>query len=135
MKKIFFIVVLLIVAAGVLVFSPGASIFEESAPKIEIENEKAGTTYHNPKKALKVAISDESGVGKVEVIFSSPEGSQKLISQSFGGEKEINLNLEFPKNIKYKSGQEYKLDIVANDTSKANFFSGNEAKKNLKVVI
>ena len=36
MKKIFFIVVLLIVAAGVLVFSPGASIFEESAPKIEI---------------------------------------------------------------------------------------------------
>ena len=135
MQKIFFIVVLLIVVAGVLVFSPGASIFEESAPKIEIENEKADTIYYNPKKALKVAISDESGVGKVEVIFSSAEGSQKLISQSFGGEKEVNLNLEFPKNIKYKSGQEYKLDIVANDTSKASFFSGNEAKKNLKVVI
>lgn len=135
MKKIFFIVVLLIVAGLVLVFSPGVSVFEETPPKIEIENEKAGTTYHNPKKPLKVAISDESGVGKVEVIFSSAEGSQKLISQSFGGEKEVNLNLEFPKNIKYKSGQEYKLDIVANDTSKANFFSGNEAKKNLKVVI
>ena len=97
MKKIFFIVVLLIVAAGVLVFSPGVSVFEETPPKIEIENEKAGTTYHNPKKPLKVAISDESGVGKVEVIFNSPEGSQKLISQSFGGEKEVNLNLEFPR--------------------------------------
>ena len=29
MKKIFFIVVLLIVAAGVLVYSPGVSVFEE----------------------------------------------------------------------------------------------------------
>ena len=36
MQKIFFIVVLLIVVVGVLVFSPGASVFEESAPKIEI---------------------------------------------------------------------------------------------------
>ena len=59
MQKIFFIVVLLIVVVGVLVFSPGTSIFEETAPKIEIENEKADTIYYNPKKALKVAISDE----------------------------------------------------------------------------
>ena len=57
MKKIFFIVVLLIVAAGVLVFSPGTSIFEETAPKIEIENEKADTIYYNPKKALMRCIS------------------------------------------------------------------------------
>lgn len=135
MQKIFFVVVLAIVALGVLIFSPGVGLFEENAPKIELSYETNGTVYYNPKKPFKLAISDESGVGKVEVIFSSAEGSQKLFSQSFGGQKELSLNLEFPKNIKYKSGEEYKLDIIASDTSKASFFTGNEAKKNLKVVI
>lgn len=135
MQKILIVVVLLIVAAVVLIFSPGVGVFEENAPKIELSYEKNGTVYYNPKKPFKIVISDDSGVGNVEVIFGSNNGKEKLLSQNFASQKELNLALEFPKNIKYKSGEKYTLDIIANDISKAGFFSGNEAKKSLQVII
>lgn len=133
--KILALILVLVIAAGAVFLVPKIGIFEENAPKIAIAGANAGTIYWNPKTPLNIQISDESGIASITGTFGDDKSSSQIAIEDTKGQKDINFELKLPKNIKYKSGNEFALNISANDTSYANFFSGNKHDFNAKIII
>lgn len=135
MAKFILLFFFILVFGGVIALMPGVGFFEENEPKITVSNAQDGVIYWNPKEPLSLGLSDDSGLGEIEVFLANGIDEQKLVSSGLDGQKELNLKLEFPKNIKYKNGEEYNIRIVVNDTSKARFFGGNKANLQAKILV
>ena len=120
MKKIWILILLIIVgSSGFIYFSP---IFEKNPPIIKIIN----NGYTNLKDPIKITLEDDSGIKYYRVVVITKDGVEELCNltnPSMG--KKIILNINLPKT----TDKTIKLKIVAADTSKWNFFAGNEASK------
>jgi len=120
MKKIWVLILLIIMGGSWFVyFSP---IFEKNKPIIRV----ISSGYTNLKNPLKVILEDDSGIRYYRVVVITKDGVEELASltnPSMG--KKVVLNVDLPKT----ADKTIKLKIVVADTSKWNFFAGNEVSK------
>lgn len=125
-----YLVLFVIVALGAFLFlSP---TFERNAPKVAVENE----IYWNLQKPIKVLISDDEDIKSYEILFVDGDKQIKLDTKVVKNEKGT-LDLEvlpphFDEMYKPVGGT---LVVHAFDTSKWNFFKGNEVTKSAKIII
>lgn len=125
-----YLVLFVIVALGAFLFlSP---TFERNAPKVGVENE----IYWNLQKPIKVVISDDEDIKSYEILFVDGDKQIKLDTKVVKNEKGT-LDLEilpphFDEMYKPTGGT---LVVHAFDTSKWNFFKGNEVTKSAKIII
>lgn len=129
-KFLVYILILLVIGSGAFVFfSP---IFEKNAPKISIKDE----IYWNLNTPLELNLSDDTEIKSFEVTYKDNANEIKLdtktINKSNGN---IELNILAPKFESNYIPNEATLKIFVNDTSKWNFFQGNENVKIVKVKI
>lgn len=110
----------LVAVVGYVYFSPQ---FEKDAPKVTMQSSE----YWNLKDELKINITDQSGIKYYKVIFKDPQSEKVLKTEVLTTPlTELNLTLAPPAlDLFFKSNQ---VDIIvtAVDTSKWNFFAGNE---------
>jgi murein DD-endopeptidase MepM/ murein hydrolase activator NlpD len=121
------IVVLFIIVAllGTLLYLYQSPLFERNTPKITLQN----TIYWNLKEPIPLHVSDESGVKFVRVVLSDGENRVVLHNEMYAtAQKELELELVFPRTGFYSKAKEMRLEVEAIDASKWNFFSGNEAR-------
>lgn len=128
-----FLFIILCVSAVILV--PQMSAFEKNPPKISIQGQANNTIYWNPKNPLNIQISDDSGLSNVNASFGNESTQNDLKINYQKGQKELNFELKIPKNLKYKSGDEFILKLSATDISYANFFSANTSEFSAKIII
>jgi murein DD-endopeptidase MepM/ murein hydrolase activator NlpD len=125
-----YIVLFLIVGVGAFLFlSP---TFERNAPKIKVDEQ----IFWNLQKPINVLVGDDYGIKSYEINFVDGEKKVKLETKVVREQNGI-LDLEvsppsFGEMYKPTSGM---LEIKVIDTSKWNFFSGNEAVTNSKITI
>jgi len=121
MKKIWILILFVIIGGiGFIYFSP---IFEKNPPIIKVISSNGYTNLKNP---VKVILEDESGIKYYRVVVITKDGVEELYNltnPSMG--KKVVLNINLPKT----TDKTIKLKIVAADTSKWNFFAGNESSK------
>lgn len=121
MKKIWILILLIIVGgSGFIYFSP---MFEKNPPVIKV----ISSGYTNLKDPVKIVLEDDLGIKYYRVVIITKEGVKELSNltdPSMG--KKVVLSINLPETISDKA---IKLKIVAADTSKWNFFSGNETSK------
>jgi len=121
MKKIWILILVIIIGSGGFIyFSP---IFEKKPPVIKV----ISRGYTNLKNPVKIVLEDDSGIKYYRVVVITKDGVEELstlTNPSMG--KKVVLSINLPRTISDKA---IKLKIVAADTSKWNFFSGNEASK------
>ena len=121
---VFLIILILIVAS--LAYLYNSKIFERHAPVIEI----ADTINWNLKKPIAVKISDDSGIKFVRATLSDGKNSIVLKKKLFEvSQKEYQLDITFPRTGFVSNKKSFELTIEAVDSSKWNFFSGNQAFK------
>lgn len=125
-------VIIMSVVTGVLAFIFFSPTFERIAPKVVIEKE----IYWNLQKPIRVLISDNSEIKSYDVSFDDGQKQSKLETKVI---KKENGSLEldilpplFDESSKPKEGN-IKIDV--SDSSKWNFFNGNQTVTNSKVVI
>jgi len=123
------ILILIIAAMGYLYNS---SMFERNAPKIGI----ASNINWNLKKPLKLNLSDDSGIKFVRIILSDGKNSISLLKKVYTKiSKKQTIDIKFPKTGFVSTKKIFQLNIEVTDNSKWNFFSGNSAKKIVKIKI
>jgi len=109
-----------------------ASLFEREVPKITLEKE----IEWNLKDPLHVKVQDTSGLRFVRASLSDGEKSVIVdVKEMKQPEKEVDLNISFPKTGFGANKKVFELSIEATDASKWNFFAGNSvvAKSIIKV--
>lgn len=125
-------VVVMSIVTGVLAFLFLSPTFERVAPKVLVEKE----IYWNLQKPIRVEISDNSEIKSYEVTFDDGQKQSKLETKVVKNENgTILLDILppiFDESGKPKDGS---LRIDVYDSSKWNFFSGNQTVTNSKVVI
>ncbi|WP_458700826.1 M23 family metallopeptidase [Sulfurospirillum sp. 1307] len=121
------ILLILIVILAALGYLYNSSMFERDKPKIDLAKE----INWNLKKPIRVNISDNSGVKFYRVTLSDGKNSvlleKKILAPS---QKEVVLDIKFPRTGFVTNKDVFKLQIEATDASKWNFFSGNSAVAN-----
>ncbi len=127
------IVVIILVAIAALVgyvyFSPQ---FEKDAPKITLQNKE----YWNLKDKLIIDLQDKSGIKYYKVTFKDGASEKVLKSEVLQTpQKELNLQLEAPALDLFFKSKEIEVIITAVDSSKWNFFEGNESQTSFKMKI
>ncbi len=123
------ILILIIAAMGYLYKS---SMFERNAPKIGI----ASTINWNLKKPLKLNLSDDSGIKFVRITLSDGKNSILLLKKVYTKiEKNQLIDIKFPRTGFVSTKKIFLLNIEATDSSKWNFFSGNNSQKTVKIKI
>ena len=124
-------IVLIVFLIGV-VFMLFSSIFERSAPKIKVDNE----IYWNFQKTINVSIFDNTKIKSYEIVFVDGDKRIKLDTKVVKEENGV-LDLEIlpPQFDEFYKPKEGSLRIQAFDTSKWNFFKGNETVVNSKIII
>lgn len=123
------ILALIVVAVGLGI---QLQVFERSAPVIYIQD----TIYTNLQEPLPVRIIDEiSGIKKVKITLKkdAKDAGVILYDEKIDKQKELVLEVKLPQII--KSTDTYTLEISAKDSSLWNFFQGNEALKNIPIVV
>ena len=123
------ILALIVVAVGLGI---QLQVFERSAPVIYIQD----TIYTNLQEPLPVRITDEiSGIKKVKITLKkdAKDAGVILYDEKIDKQKELVLEVKLPQII--KSTDTYTLEISAKDSSLWNFFQGNEALKNIPIVV
>ncbi|MDA3058076.1 M23 family metallopeptidase [Campylobacter sp. VBCF_05 NA6] len=130
--KIFiFLILTLAIAYGVFHFLTSPK-FEQNPPKIEIADE----IYWNLISPLKVKISDDTGVKSIKVSLNDGENLTPLKDEEYGiSQKELEVAVEFPKNLILNKDKKYKLHIEAGDISAWNFTKGNKTDKVVNIII
>ena len=126
-KKTNFLVILvvlvIVVGVGFVFISP---MFEKNPPKIAVLNK----TYWNLKEPVKIELSDDSGIKYYKVTLYSGKNfkilEEKIINSN---EKNITLSLKAPRFNLFFKAKNLRLEVIAVDNSKWNFFNGNKAKK------
>ncbi len=126
MKKLWFLILLLIIAAvGFVYFSP---MFERIPPTIKVET----NGYTNLKTPLKIILNDNSGIKYYRITMIAGGNVSELATltnPSMG--KNVVLNIKLPQ----VNAKDIKINIVAVDNSKWHFFAGNEAKKSVDLIV
>ena len=120
------ILLVLVILVGALGYLYNSAMFERNAPEVIIEKE----INWNLKKPIKVKITDDSGVKFLRATLSDGKNSvlltKKLLSPS---KKEITLDIKFPRTGFVTNKKYFELTIEVTDSSKWNFFSGNQVIK------
>lgn len=124
----FFVFLLCIVA-----FVLSSENFEKNEPKIEV----ADSLYWNLKKPLPILVEDDSGIKFIRISISNGINETVLFSEVYKEpQKQQKIDLSVPKTSFFAGGQtEYIMNIEANDKSNWNFFSGNNTKKQVKIIL
>ena len=122
----------LIVFLMLVVFLLFSSMFERNAPKIKVQNE----IYWNFQNPINVVITDDTKIKSYEIVFVDGDKKLKLETKVLKDENGI-IELEvlppqFDEFYKPKDGS-LKIDVY--DTSKWNFFKGNQTVSNSKIII
>lgn len=124
-------IIFAIVIGGVafLFLSP---TFERVAPKVSVEKE----IYWNLQKPLKIEITDNSEIKSIDITFDDGQKPSKLETKVVKNENGV-MQLEIlppviDENSKPKDGN-LKIDVY--DSSKWNFFNGNQTITDSKIVI
>ena len=116
-------------AVAFLFLSP---TFERVSPKVNIEKE----LYWNLQKPIKFEIADASEIKSYNVLFDDGQKPIKLetkVVKSENGLTQIDiLPPSFDENNRPKDGN---LIIDVHDSSKWNFFEGNQTVTNTKIII
>ena len=130
-KGLWIYIVLIAFLLGVI-FVLFSSMFERNAPKINVQNE----IYWNFQNPINVAISDDTQIKSYEIVFVDGEKKIKLEDKIIKNENGI-IELEVlpPKFDAFYKPQEGSLKIEVYDTSKWNFFKGNQTIVNSKIII
>jgi murein DD-endopeptidase MepM/ murein hydrolase activator NlpD len=107
-------------------------MFERNAPKIKVQNE----IYWNFQNPINVVITDDTKIKSYEIVFVDGDKKLKLETKVIKDENGI-IELEvlppqFDEFYKPKDGS-LKIDVY--DTSKWNFFKGNQTISNSKIII
>ena len=123
---IYLVLIAFLVAVIFLLFS---SMFERNAPKIKVQNE----IYWNFQNPINVVITDDTKIKSYEIVFVDGDKKLKLETKVIKDENGI-IELEvlppqFDEFYKPKDGS-LKIDVY--DTSKWNFFKGNQTISNSK---
>ena len=125
-------VIIMSIVTGALAFIFFSPTFERIAPKVLVEKE----IYWNLQKPIRVQISDNSEIKSYDVSFDDGQKLSKLETKVIKKENGIIeldiLPLSFDETTKPKDGS---LKIDVSDTSKWNFFNGNQTVTNSKIVI
>ena len=126
MRKIWILMLLVLIgSSGFVYFSP---IFEKNPPTIKVSSKD----YVNLETPLKIILEDDSGIKYYRVVAITENGAEELSSSTdFSMGKEVILNVNLPKT----TDKTIILKIVAVDTSKWNFFAGNEAIKEVMLKV
>jgi hypothetical protein len=126
---LFLLVVLVLGAIAFVFFSP---MFEKNSPKISIKDD----IYWNLKTPLKINLSDDTEIKDFEIIYKDEQNEIRLDTQVINKSKgSIDLNIIAPKIMENYKPTSALLKIKVSDTSKWNFFMGNEIKKEVKLKI
>ena len=131
--KVFWIfIILLVLVMAIVAFLFLSPTFERVAPKVSIEKE----IYWNLQKPIKVSISDNNDIQSYNVSFTDGQKQITLDTKVVKNEKGL-IELEilppsFDESYKPKEGN-IKIDVL--DTSKWNFFRGNQTVVSSKLII
>ena len=131
--KVFWIfIILLVLVMAIVAFLFLSPTFERVAPKVSIAKE----IYWNLQKPIKVDISDNNNIKSYVVSFNDGQKQIALDTKVVKDEKGL-MELEilppsFDETYKPKEGN-IKIDVY--DTSKWNFFRGNQTIVNSKLII
>ena len=120
------ILIILLCVVGALGYLYNSTMFERNAPKVMLNKE----INWNLKKPIKVKITDDSGVKFLRATLSDGKNSilliKKLLSPS---KKEVSIDIKFPRTGFVTNKKYFELTIEVTDSSKWNFFSGNQIIK------
>ncbi|MBP5778884.1 MAG: M23 family metallopeptidase [Campylobacter sp.] len=120
----------LIVFGIVKIFT--SPLLEQNPPKIELENQ----IYWNLTSPLKFKVSDDTGIKKVVANLIDNDKKIALKDEEYGiTQKELEISLEFPKNLILNNHANYDLEVAVSDISKWNFALGNESKATSKIIV
>jgi murein DD-endopeptidase MepM/ murein hydrolase activator NlpD len=126
---VYIVLFVLVAIVGFLFLSP---TFERNAPKITAEDE----IYWNLQKPIKINISDDYGIKSYEVLFVDGDKQVRLDTKVLKDENgSIDLEITPPVFDEFYKPTSGSLQIQAFDTSKWNFFRGNESIKKSKIII
>jgi len=126
---IYVVLFILIGIVGFLFLSP---TFERNAPKITVEEQ----IYWNFQKPIKINISDDEDIKSYEVLFVDGDKQVRLDTKVLKDENgSIDLEITPPVFDEFYKPTSGSLQIQAFDTSKWNFFRGNESIKKSKIII
>jgi murein DD-endopeptidase MepM/ murein hydrolase activator NlpD len=124
--------VILAVIIGAVAFLFLSPTFERVPPKVNIEKE----LYWNLQKPIKFEIADTSEIKSYDVSFDDGQKNTKLetkVIKNENGLMQIDiLPPSFDENNRPKDGN-LKIDVY--DSSKWNFFNGNQTVTNTKIII
>ncbi|MFQ6342957.1 M23 family metallopeptidase [Campylobacter sp. VTCC 70190] len=109
------------------------SIFEKNPPQILMPD----VLYTDLKKPILVHIKDEqSAIKNVQITLHKDDNTSVVIAdEKISKLKDLSLQVTLPKLSYKENTKSFILDIVAKDASFWNFFSGNEARKQIAVLI
>ena len=132
--KTYLSVLILVLIAILFFFISRLNIFEKNPPQILMPN----VVYTNLKKPILVHIKDEeNSIKSVQIILHKDDNTSAMViaDEKISNLKDITLQVVLPK-LGYKENvKSFVLEVVAKDSSLWNFFSGNEARKQIAVLI
>ncbi len=117
MRKLIFFLILILICAGFVFFSP---MFERESPIIHPISQK----FWNLKTPLKVTITDNTGIKWYKVKVENFENEETIQLPK----KEITISISIPDKLLERKKQ-LKIFIEARDISKWNLLKGNYTKK------
>jgi len=125
-------VIIMTIVTGVLAFIFFSPTFERISPKVSVEKE----IYWNLQKPIKIEIADNSEIKSYDVTFDDGQKQLKLETKVVKNENGlIELDILPPVFDETNKPKEGTLKIDVYDSSKWNFFKGNETVVTSKIVI
>lgn len=131
-KKWILVLFLLLAVCGFFVLS--SEIFEKNSPVIKTKE----LIYSNLNDPISIEIEDDSKLKHIKVtLFKDKDiNGEVLINESVKSkQKSVRFDLKLPKLAYKEKLDSYKLLIEASDASFWNFFLGNQASKEVQVII
>ena len=105
--------------------------FERQKPKIVIEEK----IYWNLKKPLKLTLMDNSGIKSYTVVMSDGKEKETIDRATLSNpSKKIDITIKQPMKLEFPQNRAI-LSIDVQDKSFWNYFLGNRAHKDVKIVI
>jgi murein DD-endopeptidase MepM/ murein hydrolase activator NlpD len=132
-SSLLFLIFFIASIAGV-VYIYNSKAFERTMPVVEAESE----IYWNLKEAIKINISDESGIRHYRVVMQNNNEKRILDEGSFNEtemQTELALEIKYPKIGGYLKTSQATLFIEVTDGSSWDFFSGNKFLTKRAIII
>ncbi|MCR6579131.1 M23 family metallopeptidase [Campylobacter insulaenigrae] len=132
-KKWFFLVFLILIA--IVAFVLNTSWFERDVPNIQTKSEIIYSNLNNP---ISIEIDDKIPLKNIKVVLfkNNDLDGQILVNENVKGSKRnVKFDLKLPKLAYKEKVDSFKLLIEASDNSLWNFFLGNTAYKEIKIIV